>query len=119
MGEELKTVIDCKKGVFVDQACKFSFQGRTFEAGGAWICQEKKSGRLRGLVYVNETERTVSNWHGTIKLPARFGPVWRSNMGDKRRSVYFEWAGHLMFGVLCSLDFNQAVKVREIGRVRT
>lgn len=114
----IKTAIDCKAGVFVDQNCTFTAQGKEFESGGAWLtklkAQKAKDETFIGMVYADDEAGTVSNWHGTIKIPARFGPVWVSNFGDRRRTVRFVWQGVQMFGVWCGIEFNQVVKVRQV-----
>ena len=114
----IKTAIDKERGFFVDQNCKFSIQGKEFESGGAWMtkikAQKAKDETFIGMVYADDATGTVTNWHGTIKIPARFGKVWVSNFGDRRRAVRFQWQGVEMFGVWCSCDSNMAVKVRQV-----
>lgn len=108
-----KVLLGEVEGTFMDRNCVLEFQGREFESGGAFIGQNKQ-GKLGGVMYVCEKEKAVMNWHGTIKIPARFGRVWKSNMGDRRRAVYFQYAGRRFFGMWSNMDFNMSVRVRQV-----
>lgn len=99
---------------FIDEKCVFKIQDKEFESGGAFIGVRKDTGKLAGIVYANFEKRIVQNWHGDKTFPASFGPEWISNMGDKRRAVYFKYEGRRMFGMWCSTDWSEFVRVREI-----
>ena len=100
---------------FIDTDCKIELDGKTFESGGAWIAERADNHKLSGLVYADDIKGVVTNWHGDKVIKATFGRVFRSNFGDRRRSVYFHYAGKCLFGIWHSIDFNQAVNVREIN----
>ena len=109
--------------MFIDQNCTIEHNGQTFESGGAFIAERADTGKLAGVVYAqwadpktdpHITGGYITNWHGDIKIRAYFGREYRSNFGDKRRSVWFTYKGREMFGVWCSTDWNQLVRVREI-----
>lgn len=101
-----------KDSTCMEKDCKFSFEGKTFESGGAFIGKDK-NGKHGGRVYGNETKMEVSNWHGDIKVKASYGHVFRSNFGDKRRYVWFTWKGISFYGLWCSIDWNQLIPVKE------
>lgn len=113
-----KVVIDKETGAFIDQNCVFDFQGKKFESGGAWICKRVDNGKFGGRVYAtcekDERRGTVQNWHGTLKMPAYFGKIYRSNFGDRRRSVWFTYKNMSFQGMWCNIDYNELVTVKQI-----
>lgn len=68
------------------------------ECGGAWLV-ECSDGRMRGVLYAAPKTSEVQDWHGVLRIPARFGNVWTSNMGDRRQSVYFTYEGRPFRGI--------------------
>lgn len=106
-------VVRGEDGTFIDQNCTIKVQGREFTSGGAFILRRKDTGKLAGQVYVSD-KNEVSNWDGSIKMKATFGPIWRSNFGDRRRAVYFRYDGHYFYGMWCGMDYNELVSVREV-----
>lgn len=106
------------KDGFIDQDCTIEHEGKTFTSGGAFIARRTDTGKFGGIVYAewrDDKPFTVSNWDGDIRMPAQKGKVWLSNFGDKRRSVWFEWNNVKFYGVWCSIDNNQVVRVKEIN----
>jgi len=101
---------------FMDTNCVFKFQNVRIESGGAWIGKDK-NGKYSGMLYVHEEEKFVTNWHGTIRIPCQLGKSFYSNMGDRRRAVWFNWKNARMYGVLCNANFNQSVNVRQIKEI--
>lgn len=99
---------------FMDQQCTIEHEGQVFESGGAYIAKRKDSGKYSGAVYADDKKGVVTNWHGDIVIPAYFGPVFRGNMGDQRRQVWFTWQGINFTGRWCGMDNNQVVHVQEI-----
>jgi len=97
----------------IERKCVFEFEGRSFEAGGAFIGVNPKTGKHGGIVYAFENEKRVGNWHGDIKTSAHFGREWISVFGDKRQSVYFQWKGINFYGVYYKSG-SDIVRVREI-----
>jgi hypothetical protein len=102
------------EGTFVDKDCTIEIDGKKFTSGGAFIGYDEKTGKMGGRVYVNQKKREVGNWDGSIKVNCFFGKEWRSNFGDRRLSVYFQYAGRYFYGMLCQADWNELVAVREI-----
>jgi hypothetical protein len=100
----------------VEKDCTIEHNGQKFENGGSFMlpCTD---GKWRGLVYADWSDKpeTVTNWHGTVKVQARYGRVYRGNMGDKRRHVWFTWQGRNYHGCWCEIDFNQAMRVTEVA----
>jgi hypothetical protein len=128
-----KTLMESDGPGFMDQNCSIEHDGRTFEAGGGFILFNPKANRYEGIVYGDwgaptrlrgefRTEMlsemnynaTVTNWHGDIKIKAVYGRVYRSNMGDLRRLVWFDYAGRHFSGVWYSIDNNQSIRVKEV-----
>jgi len=107
---------------FVDTQCILTLQGKSFESGGGFIAQRADNGKWEGVLYGDYkapnygATGTITNWHGDIKIVCHYGPVYRSNMGDNRRWVWFTWHGMTFAGCWCGIDFNQAIQVRQIKR---
>jgi hypothetical protein len=99
---------------FIDENCIFEFEGTKFESGGAFLAKRVDNGKYVGQVYAQWDKQEVRNWHGDIKIPAFYGPEYRSNMGDLRQSVYFHYQGKLLFGTWYSKEWNQLVRVKEV-----
>mgnify|MGYP001594461803 CR=1 FL=1 len=79
--------------MYTETDCTITFQGKTFTSGGGAIVGD------RALLYAYPAEKMVGNWHGTLKVPAKFGRQWRSNMGDLRQRVTFTWDTHRYTGI--------------------
>jgi hypothetical protein len=92
----------------IEKECVIEHDGKKYESGGAFIVDNI------GAVYGDWNFKTVSNWHGTIKIPARYGKEFKSNMGDKRRHVWFKREGKIFHGVWCAIDNNQLIMVKAI-----
>ena len=108
---------------FVETDCKFTHEGRTFEAGGAWLC-DCTDGFKRGVVYAKPIIRiaegcpahgVVTDWHGNEIAKAVFGVPYQGNF-CKLRSVSFTVDGVKFTGRYCP-DWADAVKVRSTKRV--
>jgi len=109
----MRDIVNENQKTCLEQACTLEHNGKTFESGGAFIGVDAK-GIHGGVVYGNCNMPEVMNWHGDIRVPAKYGRIYRSNMGDKRRHVWFTWKGIKYHGVWCSIDWSQIVRVREI-----
>lgn len=99
--------------IFIETNCTIKHKGKKFTSGGAFIWPDK-TGKLRGIVYGDWNKEQVTNWHGDIKIQATYGPVYRSNFGDKRRSVWFRYVNHNFYGVWCGIDNTQVIRVHEV-----
>lgn len=100
--------------MFTDINCTIEHNGISFSSGGAIL--DENGGTVYGDYDTpNYASRgQVTNWHGTIKINANYGKVYRSNFGDKRRSVRFTHDGINYYGVWCSIDWNQSINVRRV-----
>lgn len=96
----------------IETNCIIEHEGRKFESGGAFIGIDK-NGKHGGIVYAYEKESKIGNWHGNIKLNARFCREYRSNMGDKRQSVYFKWNGISFYGIYFKQN-SEIIRCKEI-----
>ena len=101
-----------ENGCFVDQDCTIEHEGHKFTSGGAFIGVDK-NGKHRGTVYGDYDHKTVSNWDGSIKIPATYYGEHRGNMGDRRIFVRFRYGGRNFFGRWFGMDWSQIVRVRE------
>ena len=112
----MQTITDSKiPAAFIDQNCIFNFQGKSFESGGAFLAINKKTGKLGGILYANSKEKIVSNWHGTIKINAKFGKVFNSNFYQvKRQYCWFTYQGKNFIGINYNCDWQDCISVREI-----
>ena len=97
---------------FIDQDCTISHKGQSFESGGAFIGKDK-DGKHGGVIYGDWDYKTVSNWNGSIKIPAKYYSEHRGNMGDKRIFVKFTYKGINFFGRWCGLDWSQLIPVKQ------
>jgi len=105
------------KNTCMEQDCSITVGGKIFHADGSFIGINKKTGKHGGVVYAYEKEAMVGNWHGDIKVKARFGKTWRSNMKDYRQSVYFSWRGISFYGIYYK-SCGELVVAREIKKRR-
>jgi hypothetical protein len=104
-------------GTFLEEDCAFEHEGRRYVSGGSYIGRHRETGRLGGILYVYRTEGRpshVGSWAGELKVPARFGREWRSNMGDVRQSVDFRLEGREYCGVWYKSG-SDFVRCREAG----
>ena len=93
--------------------CTIEFEGRKFTSGGAFIGVDK-NGKHGGRVYADWNKREVSNWSGTVKVPAIYGRKFRSNFDDLRRHIWFTWKGINFHGLWCSINWSELVNVKEV-----
>src|SRR5690349_657416 len=98
---------------FFETDCTIEHDGKKFTANGAFIVTEQPSGRLVALLYANDKEHILTDWHGSLKIPAVFGREWRSNLSDLRQHVSFEHDGHNFSGVWFNKEWNQLVRAKE------
>jgi hypothetical protein len=102
----------------IERDCKIEHEGRTYEAGGAFLapCTD---GYWRGMVYVGEEcgrrLRTVTDWHGNVLATASLGPIYRRNF-CRMQAVTFEWNGIKFHGRFCP-DASESVRVRSTRKV--
>jgi len=101
-------------GTFCEKDCVIAHEGRTFEAGGAWLC-DCADGYRRGVVYAKPDKSCVTTWHGELIAMATFGPVYRGTF-CRMRSVLFEVDGVRYAGRWCP-DWADAVRVRSTRKV--
>lgn len=99
--------------------CIVDQNGHAHEAGGAYIAEDQ-TGRLHALCYVHLDPReplygTLTTWHGERVTWCYLGPIYRSNMGDKRRAVWATICGRRMYGTWYSIDWRQCVTLREVA----
>ena len=101
---------------YVETGCTLTFRRKSYTMGGSYFAFNRKTGKHEGMVYGdwNDSPDHVSNWHGDLVIPATYGPIWVSNMGDKRRSVRFTYAGITFAGIWYAIENNQCIKVREV-----
>jgi hypothetical protein len=98
---------------FIEQDCTFNFDGRSFESGGSYLLKRMDDGLFRALLYAHEEDHTVSTWDGTKQWPARFGHVYRSGFGDRRRSVWFVIDG-IPFSGTYFLENSDIVRAKQV-----
>lgn len=111
----------------IETGCKIEHEGRTFKAGGAWLC-DCTDGYRRGVVYAKPqgpilsslgtpiintwNERgIVTDWHGNKIADAYFGHPYRGGFGARMRSVRFTIDG-VTYAGRYGFDWSQAVRVR-------
>ena len=109
---------------FVEESCTISHEGRTFEAGGAWLC-DCTDGYRRGVVYAKVTNESpsgvgyswgvVTDWHGNQIAKAEFKPTYQGNF-CRMRSLSFVVDGVKFSGRWCP-DWADAVRVRSTRKV--
>lgn len=109
------------KTEFVEQDCSVEFQGKKFESGGAFLLPESKTGKTSGILYASPKTGEVTDWHGTLRIKATFGPIWKSAFRDcdgfpqVNQSVSFEHAGKRFRGVWYNREWSEVVRVREVA----
>lgn len=99
----------------IETDCTIEHNGQTFTSCGSWIVKNPGTGKHFGLVYADDSRGVVTDWHGKVIVPARFGRVFHGNFGDRRRNVTFTYKGVKFQGMWAGMDYNQAVRVREVG----
>jgi len=106
-----------KDGAFLEQNCTIEIDGHSLPNGGGWLCKRVDTGKYEGLLYAYLSEHEIGSWNGSIKIPARFGYSWHSNMGDIRQSVYFtheiDSVKHYFYGVYYKSG-SDIVRVKEV-----
>jgi len=97
------------ENTFVETDCKFTHDGQTFESGGSYLlpCTD---GRMRGVVYVNNSKRSVTTWHGEHIASLDTTSTYRGNFCTMRR-ITFTYQGRKFIGEYCP-DWADACKVR-------
>lgn len=101
-------------GCFIDQNCTIEIEGKKFESGGAFLGIDK-NGKRGGILYGDWKDyKTISNWDGSISVPAKYYGFHKGNMGDKRCFVRFTYQGVHYFGRWFGIDNSQIVRVKEI-----
>lgn len=105
---------DNEADTICNQKCIISHEGIDFESGGAFIGKRHDTGKLVGIIYADDTNSQVTNWHGDIKIHAYFGRIFYPNFGDRRRWVHFTYQGIPMAGCWCGMDYNMAVRVKQV-----
>jgi hypothetical protein len=98
---------------FIEGPCAIEHEGKTFEAGGAWL----RDGR--GVVYVDVSpsptrQHRVTDWHGKVLAAAELGPIYWGNY-CRMRSVRFDYEGAAYVGRYCP-DAGDAVRVRALKK---
>jgi len=85
---------------FAETDCTFNFGEHSCTSGGAYIGVHRKTGKLGGLLYIQDGGKMVGDWHGDDVTPVEYaGKVYRSNFGDRRQTLYFHWHDTPMMGV--------------------
>lgn len=102
------------QAAYVETDCTISHEGRTYEAGGS-VLLNCTDGKVRGVVYVNDRDHTVTTWHGERIAFA----TWTDSRGNfcKMRRVSFTYAGIRIIGEYCP-DWSQMVRVRSTKPAR-
>lgn len=117
METTLTTLKDEKTGCFIDQNCTLTVDGKSFTSGGGFLGLDK-NGKMGGLLYGNWKNHTsysdISNWDGSVKIPAYYYGHHTGNMGDERCYVRFTYNGKRFFGRWCGIGMNQCINVREV-----
>ena len=99
-------------GCFADVAATINVNGKSFTSGGAFIGKDK-NGQYGGVLYGDYEHKIISNWDGSIKIPARYYGFHCGNMGDERCFVRFTYKGVNFFGRWFGMDWSQIVRVRQ------
>lgn len=94
---------------FIEQNCTFTVEGKSFTSGGALLDDNG-----RGIFYAYPEKRSIGNWHGDMLIPATYGREYRSNFGDRRQTIYFEYNGEKYIGVWYTKNWSQIVRVRRL-----
>jgi hypothetical protein len=101
-------------GTCIERECTVKINGKAFEYGGAFIGIDPKTGHHGGVIYGDYNKKQVTNWHGDVTIPARYGISYRGNMGDERCHLWFTWKGIKFHGVWCGMEWSQIIRVKEI-----
>lgn len=102
-------------GAFIEQKCCIEHEGHKFCYGGAWLCQRADNGKFEGFLYGDWNKKTISNWDGSIKIPAWYSSRdFRNNFGAKCCTVHFKYNGKYFYGRWSGMMYNQLIHVREI-----
>lgn len=93
---------------YIETDCTITHEGQAFTNGGSYLlpCTD---GKVRGMVYVNEKNHTVTTWHGEFIARCRW-VNYRGNFCNMRR-VSFSLDGRNFVGDYCP-DWSEVVKVR-------
>lgn len=120
------------EATFIETDCKIEHEGRTFEAGGAWLC-DCTDGYRRGVVYVKPAEPIqtpingvyspsyprrgiVTDWHGNKLADASISMPFRGGFGARMRSVRFTIDGVTYTGRY-GCDWASACRVKSTRKV--
>ena len=109
----MRDLVNEENKTCMERSCVIEYKGKVFELGGSFIGVDK-NGVHGGVVYGDWNNQVVTNWHGDIKVSAQYGREYRSNMGDKRRHVWFTYKGIRFHGIWYSIEWSQIIRVREI-----
>ena len=96
----------------LDQDCTIEHEGQKFTSDGGFIGKDEK-GKYGGILYGDWNYKTITNWDGSVKIPARYYGEHRGNMGDRRIFVRFRYEGRNFFGRWFGVDWSQIVRVGE------
>ena len=103
------------KTQFIEQDCTFTHEGKQFTSGGSWLCENKKTGKLEGILYAAPKTSEVTSWDGSLRIKAQFGRVFNSNwINNKRQYCWFPYNGKRFIGINYSVDWNECINVREV-----
>jgi hypothetical protein len=93
----------------LEQNCTIEHEGKTYEAGGSYLlpCTD---GKVRGIVYVDTQNRTVTTWHGELIARLDALTYYRGNFCRMAR-ISFTHEGRKFIGDYCP-NWADACKVR-------
>lgn len=106
-------VQDKDSKAFIETECIFKHNDKAYESGGSYLLQNKKTGKLEGILYSHNDE-TIGIWDGSKKVKAHFGKPFRTNFGQNARYVWFTWDNKKFVGINRSIDWQDIYRVREI-----
>jgi len=106
---------------FVEENCTIEHEGKTFEAGGSYLCN-CSDGYVRGTVYAKKGDTMsdhsraygwgkVTTWHGEEIAKCYFYPAYRNNMGAWIRPISFTVNG-IAFKGRYGEDWKDCVNVK-------
>lgn len=101
-----------ENGCLLDQGYTIEYQNQTLINSSAFICKNK-SGKYDGIVYGDYDYKIISNWDGSITIPAKYYGEYTGNMGDKRIFIRFRYENRNFFGRWFGMKWSQTVRVRE------